>query len=53
MDEVNHSTSKRIEVSAPDDSEIHLETDGELPGKLPAVFEIIPNVLRIRVPKAK
>lgn len=51
MEEVNHTTAKKIEVSAHDGIEIHLETDGELPGKLPAVFEIIPSALRVRVPK--
>jgi diacylglycerol kinase family enzyme len=30
---------------------INIEVDGELPGKLPAVFEILPNALRVRVPK--
>ena len=50
--EVNSTLAKKIEVSAVDPSrEIHLETDGELPGKLPAVYEVMPNVLRVRVPK--
>ena len=53
LDEVKHTTAKRIEVSAFGNEEIHLETDGELPGKLPAVFEILPGILRVRVPKAK
>lgn len=53
LDEVKHTTAKKIEISAFDNSEIHLETDGELPGKLPAVFEIFPGALRIRVPKPK
>jgi diacylglycerol kinase family enzyme len=30
---------------------VFLETDGELPGKLPAVYEIVPQALKIRVPK--
>lgn len=51
LDEVKHTTAKKIEVSAYNNEEIHLETDGELPGKLPAVFEIIPCALKIRVPK--
>jgi YegS/Rv2252/BmrU family lipid kinase len=53
LDEVKNTTAKRIEVSAFANEEIHLETDGELPGKLPAVFEILPNALRVRVPKQK
>ena len=43
--------AKRIEISAADNVEIHLETDGELPGKLPAVYEIVPKALKIRVPR--
>jgi YegS/Rv2252/BmrU family lipid kinase len=52
LKEVKSTLAKRIEVSAFDESEeIHIETDGELPGKLPAVWEIIPNALRIRIPE--
>lgn len=49
LSEVKSSLAKKIEVlpASPGD-EIHLETDGELPGKLPAVYEIIPKALRIR-----
>lgn len=53
LDEVKHTTATRIEVSAFGTEEIHIETDGELPGKLPAVFEILPSALRVRVPKPK
>jgi diacylglycerol kinase family enzyme len=31
------------------DDEIKLEVDGELPGRLPATFEIIPKALSVRV----
>lgn len=52
LPEVNSTRAKRIEVSAADPSKpIYLETDGELPGQLPAVYEVVPNALRIRVPK--
>ena len=52
--EVNSTLAKKIEVSALDPSrEILLETDGELPGKLPAVYEIVPNALRVRVPSSR
>ncbi len=52
LTEVKSSLAKRIEVVPADPSiDIHLEADGELPGKLPAVFEIVPNALRLRVPK--
>ncbi len=53
LHDVGSTVAKRIEVSAGDpNAEIHIEIDGELPGRLPAIFEIIPNALRIRVPKA-
>ena len=51
LPEVKSKLAKRIEISAVDHSEdIHLETDGELPGKLPAVYEIVPKALKVRVP---
>ncbi len=52
LTEVKSKLAKKIEVS-PDDinSELRLEIDGELPGKLPAVFEVVPNALRVRVPQ--
>lgn len=49
--EVKNSLAKKIEVAPVNDQQIHIETDGELPGKLPATFEIIPNALKMRVPK--
>lgn len=51
LPEVKNSLAKKIEVSPINNQQIHIETDGELPGKLPAIFEIIPNALKIRVPK--
>lgn len=52
LDEVKSTLAKRIEVYPFDKNQkIFIETDGELPGKLPAVYEIVPNALRIRVPK--
>ena len=54
LEEVKSTLAKRIEVAAaqPDQS-IFIETDGELPGKLPAVYEIVPLALKIRVPQSK
>lgn len=50
--EVKSTLAKRIEVSPVDKNQpIFIETDGELPGKLPAVYEIVPNALRVRVAK--
>lgn len=51
LPEVNSKLAKRIEIRVANGSdEIPLETDGELPGKLPAVYEIIPKALKVRVP---
>lgn len=52
LEEVKSTLAKRIEVSTAQANQIvFIETDGELPGKLPAVYEIVPQALRIRVPK--
>lgn len=52
LKEVKSTLAKKVEVSpASKGVEIHIETDGELPGKLPAVFEVVPSALRVRVPK--
>ena len=50
LPEVKSRLAKRIEISPTGNEEIHLETDGELPGRLPAVYEIVPKALRVRVP---
>lgn len=50
--EVKSTLARRIEIApAHAGDDIHLETDGELPGRLPAVYEIVPAVLRVRVPR--
>jgi YegS/Rv2252/BmrU family lipid kinase len=51
--EVKSTRAQKVEAVPSDPSlEVHLEVDGELPGKLPAVFEIVPNALRVRIPKS-
>lgn len=50
LKEVKSSLVKKIEVSPVGRDEIHLEIDGELPGRLPAVYEVVPAALRVRVP---
>lgn len=51
LDEVKSSLVKTIEIFAADpNQEILIETDGEIPGKLPASYEIVPNAIRVRVP---
>jgi diacylglycerol kinase (ATP) len=50
--EVKGTRAKKIEISSADRfGTILLETDGELPGKLPATYEIVPDALRVRVPR--
>ncbi len=52
LPEVKSKLVKKIVVKPLNEDEIiNLETDGELPGKLPATFEIVPKALKIRVPK--
>ena len=51
LSEVKSTLARKIEVSALNNEEIHIEIDGELPGKLPALYEIVPNALKIRVPQ--
>ena len=52
LTEVNSKRARRIEARPFDENtEIHIETDGELPGMLPAIYEIVPAALRLRVPR--
>lgn len=52
LDEVKHTNARRVEIKASDENQVvHIETDGELPGKLPALYEIVPAALKVRVPK--
>lgn len=52
LPEVKSTRAQKVEAAPSDPSlEIHLEVDGELPGKLPAMFEIVPNAIRVRIPK--
>jgi YegS/Rv2252/BmrU family lipid kinase len=51
LTEVKVTCARKIEISSADPTrEIHIETDGELPGRLPAIYEIVPNALRVRMP---
>ena len=51
MKQVHHAFAARV-IARPvsKDEQIAVEVDGELPGCLPATFEILPIALRIRVP---
>jgi diacylglycerol kinase (ATP) len=45
---ITHAFASRVEVSSPE--LVRVEADGELPGVLPAVFEIVPDALDVIVP---
>lgn len=49
MPEVTHRLAKKVSVrGVTRDEEISLEIDGELPGRLPATFQIIHEALKVR-----
>jgi diacylglycerol kinase (ATP) len=51
MPEVSHALARKVSIRAADrNSEVALEIDGELPGRLPATFQIVPSALRVRLP---
>lgn len=52
LPEVKSTKAKKIEISPADPSaEVLIETDGELPGRLPATYELAPDALRVRAPR--
>ena len=54
LPEVKDTLAKRVEARPlQDNQEVHIEIDGELAGRLPAVYEVVPGALRVRVPKRK
>ena len=51
MHQVNHTLAKRVVARpASKDSIVLLEIDGELPGRLPSTFQILPAALSVRCP---
>jgi diacylglycerol kinase (ATP) len=50
MREVRHALARRVRAESADGSLVKLEVDGELVGRLPAEFEILPAALRVRCP---
>src|SRR5712691_11921929 len=51
MNEVTHTLAKQVVArSVKKDEEVRIELDGEVVGRLPATFQIIPLALRVRCP---
>ena len=54
LTEVKDRRAKRIEARPfHEGEEVHIEVDGELLGRLPAVYEVVPEALKVRVPPVK
>jgi YegS/Rv2252/BmrU family lipid kinase len=51
MQEVRHALARRVRAESADGSLVKLEVDGELAGRPPAEFEILPGALRVRGPR--
>ena len=51
MSEVTHALAKQVIARPADkDKQVRVELDGEVVGRLPATFEIVPRALRVRFP---
>jgi diacylglycerol kinase family enzyme len=49
MSEVSHTNAQKVVVRPSSrEMDIPLEIDGELPGRLPATFQIVPRALKVR-----
>ena len=51
MSEVRHARARKVTLSLEGESDAELEADGEIVGRLPATFEILPGALRVRSPR--
>lgn len=51
MAEVGHAMATKLVARATDNGQrVEIEVDGEIPGQLPATFQILPRALRVRCP---
>jgi YegS/Rv2252/BmrU family lipid kinase len=54
MEKVGHALATKIVARPVDgDRRIEIEVDGEIPGQLPATFQILHRALRVRCPRRK
>jgi diacylglycerol kinase (ATP) len=52
MEQIRHARARKVFARpARKDEHIALEVDGELPGRLPATFQVWPKALRVRCPQ--
>jgi len=52
MADVGHSLAAKVVARAVDENQrIEVEVDGEIPGRLPATFHLLPKALRVRSPR--
>lgn len=51
MQQVHHALARRVRAESASEAVVKLEIDGELVGRLPATFEIMPGALRVRCPR--
>lgn len=53
MQEVGHALAAKVFARGVDaDQTVEIEVDGEIPGQLPATFQILPKALRVRCPES-
>jgi diacylglycerol kinase family enzyme len=51
MQDVGHALAAKVVARSADEArQISIEVDGELPGHLPATFQIVHNALQVRTP---
>jgi diacylglycerol kinase family enzyme len=52
MADVGHALAAKVSARSLDKNEtVEVEVDGEIPGHLPATFQILPKALRVRIPR--